>query len=106
MMVDQYVSRFCKDANKLCSRKKDVMKKFRAFFEQNLQYPLPKELERFLKGVYSKRSDFVHKGLLGTGEAGGIQFGFKSEKVDKLDSEKRYFEKLVNAALLEWLARL
>lgn len=106
MMADEYTSGFCKDANKSCPLKKDVMKKFRVFFERNLQYPLPKELRNFLKRVYSKRSTYVHKALLGEGEARGIQFGHIPEEVRRLSDEQRYLEKLVNAALMEWIQRI
>ena len=82
------------------------MKKFRVFFERNLQYPLPKELRNFLNRVYSKRSTYVHIALLGEGEARGIQFGYKSEEVRRLNDEQRYLEKLVNAALMEWIQRI
>ena len=106
MMVYEYTSGFCEDANKKCRLKKDVMKKFRVFFERNLQYPLPRELQDFLNSVYSRRSTYVHKALLGEDEARGIQFGLMSEKVGQLDAEKRYLERLVNAALMEWLKRI
>lgn len=106
MMADEYTSGFCEDANKKCSMKKDVMKKFRTFFERNLQYPLPKELQDFLNSVYSERSFYVHEALLGEAEARGIQFGLISEKVRQIDAEKRDLEKLVNAALMQWLKRI
>lgn len=86
--------------------KKGVMKKFRAFFERNLEYPLSSELQSFLNRVYSKRSTFVHEALLGEGEARGIQFWFKSENAWQLDEEKRNLEMLVNAVLMEWLRRV
>jgi hypothetical protein len=106
MMVDKYTSGFCEGANTLCPLKKDVMKKFKTFFEWNLQYPLPRELRDFLDMVYSKRSSYVHKALLGEGEARGIQFGHISEEVRQLTDEQRYLERLVNAALMEWLKRI
>jgi len=106
MMADEYTSGFCKDAERQCPLKKDVMKKFRAFFERNLQYPLPEELKNFLGIVYSRRSDFVHKALLGEAEVRGIKFGLMSEKTRQIDEEKRDLEKLVNAALIEWLKRI
>ena len=106
MMIDEYTSGYCKDANRSCPLKKDVMKKFKAFFERNLQYPLPRELEKFLNCVYSRRSSYVHEALLGEGEARGIQFGLISEKVRQLNEEQRHLEKLVNAALMEWLKRI
>ena len=108
MMVDEFTSRFCEDAKKRCSLKFDVMKKFRAFFERNLSYPLPKELKRFLNDVYSKRrSTYVHKALLGEGSLRGPHFGFSLlEAEKKFDSEKRDLEQLVNVALIEWLHRI
>ena len=69
-------------------------------------HPLHRELRVFLNSVYTKRSTYVHKVLLGEGEARGvIPFGFISEKVRRLKAEQRYLEKLVNAALTEWLKR-
>ena len=106
MMTDEYTSGFCKDANRQCRLKKDVMKKFRVFFERNLQFPLPRELESFLNSVYSKRSTYVHKALLGEGEVRGIQFGVPYEKVLQLRTEHRKLKTLVNAALMEWLERI
>ena len=106
MMTDEYTSEFCEDANRQCPLKKDVMKKFRTFFERNLQYPLPRELQVFLNSVYTKRSTYVHAALLGEGEARGISFGVASEKVKQLRSEQRYLEQLVNTALMEWLKRI
>jgi hypothetical protein len=105
MMVSEYTSGFCEDANKSCSLKKDAMRKFKMFFERNLQYPLPRQLEDFLNSVYSRRSSYVHKALLGEGEVRGLQFGFVSEKVRRLNQEQGHLEKLVNAALMEWLKR-
>jgi len=106
MMSDEYTSGFCMDANRPCPLKKDVMKKFITFFQQNLQYPLPRQLDDFLKRVYSKRSIYVHKALLGEGEVRGIQFGLISENVRKVNAEQRHMEKLVNTALMEWLTRI
>ena len=106
MMTDEYTSGFCEDANRQCPLKKDVMKKFRTFFERNLQYPLAREYEVFLNSVYAKRSTYVHKALLGEGEARGIPFGAASEKVMQLRSEQRNLESLVNATLMEWLKRI
>lgn len=105
MMADEYTSGFCKDANKQCPLKKNVMKKFRAFFERNLQYPLPKQLETFLNSVYSKRSKYVHNALLGGAELHGIR-SLSSKKMWELTMEQRYLAQLVNAALLEWLKRI
>jgi len=106
MMTDEYTSSFCKDANRQCRLKKDVMKKFRAFFERNLQFPLPRELKSFLNSVYSKRSTYVHKALLGKGGVRGIQFGVHYEKVFQLRTEQRKLITLVNAALMGWLERI
>lgn len=82
MMADEYSSGFCDVAQKKCSLKKDITKKFRKFFENNLQYPLPKELRSFLNNVYSKRSGYVHKSLLGEQEIRGI-FHFYHEEDGK-----------------------
>jgi len=106
MMTDEYTSGFCEDAKRQCLLKRDVMKKFRLFFERNLQYPLPREYEMFLNSVYHKRSAYVHKALLGEGEARGIQFGFLPEKVLKIRTELHKLENLVNAALMDWLKRI
>ena len=106
MMTDEYSSGFCRYANRSCALKKDVMKKFRSFFEQNLEKPLPKQLGDFLNRVYSKRSVFVHRALLGVDEVRGIDFGFVYKKTKQLREEQRYLENLVNAALMEWLKRI
>ena len=106
MMVDEYTIGFCKDANKACPLKKDVMKKFRVFFERNLLDPLPKKLKNFLNEVYFRRSTYVHTALLGKGEVRGIQFGYRSEEVWRLRDEQKDLEKLVNAALMEWIQRI
>mgnify|MGYP001085549460 CR=1 FL=1 len=106
MMTDEYTSGFCADTNKSCPLKRDVMKKFMTFFQRNLQYPLPRQLDDFLKRVYSRRSVYVHKALLGEGEVRGIQFGLISENVRRLNAEQRHLEKLVNSALMEWLTRI
>lgn len=103
MMADEYTSGFCKDANRECSLKKDVMKKFKMFFERNLQYPLPREYKVFLNKVYDKRSKYLHKALLGEGEVRGIQFRASSGEVLDLMSEQKKLESLVNATLMEWL---
>jgi hypothetical protein len=98
IMVDEYTSGFCKDAKKTCPLKRDLMKKFRKFFESNLQYPLPEELGNFLKSVYSRRSLYVHKALLGE--------LYHGEEGRKIKVEQRSLERLVNAGLIEWLRRI
>ena len=52
------------------------------------------------------RSTYVHTALLGKGEARGIPFGYPSEEALELNEELRYLEKLVNAALMEWIQRV
>jgi len=107
IMADTYTSKFCQDARRPCPLKSDVMKKFRMFFEQTLTNPLPKHLRKFLNDIYSRRSLFVHKALLG--EPGGIRGVFSSyfsDEHERLMAELRNLEKLVNAGLLQWLVRI
>lgn len=106
MMVDEYTSEFCEDAERQCPLKKDVMKKFRTFFGRNLQYPLPRAYRIFLNRVYGKRSTYVHEALLGEGEIRGMQFRALSARpraVMGLIGEQKKLESLVNASLMEWL---
>jgi len=105
MMTEEYASGFCSDAKKVCPLKKDVMKRFRKFFESNLQYPLPKDLEKFLNRVYSKRSSYVHKFLLG--KQGMLEMRiYPTQRGRRLMGDQRHLETLVNATLIEWLRRI
>ena len=110
MIAETYTSKYCKDAKRNCRLKTNLMKRFRMFFEQTLTYPLPLDLKRFLNAVYSRRSLFVHKALLG--QTGGIRgvfgqhFGDGLDSDMKLMSELRDLERLVNAGLIQWLVRV
>lgn len=105
LMRDQYSSGYCEDAGKLCPQKRDVMKKFRAFFEDNLQYPLPEEKRRFLNEVYRNRSNIVHKALMGSGPfRGPIHMGLFRER--ELANQITEFETLVNVSMINWLLRI
>jgi len=85
--------------------KKSVMKKFRKFFEDNLQDPLPIEKRKFLDAVYSSRSNFVHKALLGSGPfRGPIYMGIGRGR--ELKDQLSEFKALVNACMINWLIRL
>jgi hypothetical protein len=106
IMADEYSSGFCDAVQQACPLKWDVMKKFRKFFENNLQYPLPKELEGFLNEAYSDRSAYVHKSLLGEQEIRGIFQFHHNEKGSKVKNEQESLERLVNAGLIAWLKRI
>lgn len=105
LMRDQYSSGYCEDAGKLCPQKRDVMKKFRAFFEDNLQYPLPDEKRRFLNEVYRNRSNIVHKALMGSGSfRGPIYLGLFRER--EFANQISEFETLVNVGMIKWLMQI
>lgn len=105
MMRYEETSGYCDDAGRKCSLKGDVMKKFRKFFEQNLQFPLPPEHRRFLNRIYGDRSNFVHQALLGGGPfRGPIYLGMGRDREIREQIEK--FEILVNAGLISWLERI
>jgi hypothetical protein len=106
IMADEYSSGFCDEVQKICSLKRDIMKKFRKFFETNLQYPLPKELKKFLDNAYSNRSKYIHRYLLGNPETRGISLFYNYSKRIKLRNEQEKLEQLVNAGLIEWLKRI
>lgn len=105
LMRDKYSSGYCEDTGKLCPQKRDVMKKFRAFFEENLQYPLPDEKRRFLNEVYRNRSNIVHKALMGSGPfRGPIYMGLYRER--ELANQISDFRTLVNVGMINWLMRI
>ena len=102
---DDYSSGYCEEAGRLCNLKGDVMKKFRSFFEENLQFPLPDEKHRFLNEVYRNRSNFVHRALMGSGSnRGPIYFGLGRGR--ELANKLSEFETLVNVGMINWLIRL
>lgn len=110
MMVGAVTSQYCSDARRKCRYISDVMKKFRMFFERNLEYPLPEDTKRFLNRIYTRRSTFVHKALLGEGRLKGLIVGFPmedeaSEEWWKLAEEHGKLEELVSITLIEWLRR-
>lgn len=102
---DDYSSGYCEETGRLCPSKGDVMKKFRSFFEENLEFPLPEDKRRFLNEVYRNRSNFVHRALMGSGSnRGPIYFGLgRGRELANLISE---FETLVNVGMINWLIRL
>lgn len=106
LVADKYTSGVCNETGKKCSLKRDVMKKFREFFENNLQYPLPPELIEFLNSVYSSRSKYVHKYLLGDVKTRGIFSIHSYLDSIKVKNEQEKLEQIVNASLIEWLKRI
>jgi len=88
-----------------------ILKKFRMFFERNLESPLPGEIRGFLKRIYSRRSAFVHRALLGEGRTKGLVVGFPigededSKEYRDLRNELGRLEELVSITLVEWLRR-
>lgn len=105
LMRDNYSSGYCEETGKLCPSKGDVMKKFRTFFEENLQFPLPDDKRQFLNVVYRNRSNFVHKALMGSGsDRGPIYFGIGRDRA--LDAQISEFETLVNVGMINWLMRI
>jgi hypothetical protein len=102
MMRDEITSGYCKDAGKRCPAKKDVVAKFRKFFERNLVNPLPPERRKFLNSIYRSRSNFVHKALLGEGPLRGPKY-MSFGKEDVIAEQLNELEILVNAGLISWL---
>jgi hypothetical protein len=105
MMRDEVTSGYCKDAQRRCPLKKDVIVKFRRFFEDNLSYPLPPEKKRFLDDCYRSRSNFVHRALLGDGPLRGPKY-LSLGKDDKVSGQLHELETLVNAGLIQWLTKI
>lgn len=105
MMRDEKTSGYCEDAEMYCPLKSDVMKKFRKFFEENLEYPLPSEQKKFLNQIYGKRSSFVHRALLGIGSMRGPLY-MRLGKDDEVIAQVRKLETLVNVGLITWLEKI
>jgi len=105
IMRDRYSSGYCEDTGKLCPHKRDVMKKFRTFFEENLQYPLPEDKRRFLNEVYQNRSNIVHETLMGSGPFRGPIYLGLAKDIEFKD-QLHEFETLVNVGMINWLNRL
>jgi hypothetical protein len=107
MMWEEISSQYCEHLRRRCVHKKDIMKKFRSFFERTIANPLPRDLKKFLDNTYSMRSDYVHRALL---EGYGIRGAYESEALlnGKLEPirELRNLERLVNAALIQWLIKI
>lgn len=108
MMVDVPLDDFCKDADKRCELKKNIVMRFRLFFEQNLPN-LPDSHRKFLDDVYTRRSLFLHRTLLGetqgiAGAYGQVTYNDLEENVNGA-KELQMLESLVNAGLIEWLAK-
>ena len=104
-MRDEYTSGFCEELGKLCPHMGDVMKKYRKFFEDNLQYPLPSEIRKFINDVYGSRSNFVHNALLGTGPFRGPMY-MSLGRSRELQNQVSTFKGLVNACMINWLMRI
>lgn len=104
IMAEEFTSGYCEDAKKICQFKKDITKKFRAFFERTLIKPLPEDLRNFLNETYSKRSTFTHKALLG--EIGLCGTYGEYSKTSKLYSELRFLFRLIRAGLIQWLTEI
>lgn len=105
LMRDEYSSGYCDDAQRSCNLKRDVMKKFRRFFEDNLQYPLPSEKRKFFNDVYGSRSNFVHEALMGSGPSRGPIFS-SLDRGKELKEQLSLFKGLVNACMINWLERI
>jgi hypothetical protein len=105
MMRDEVKSGYCASANIRCPLKRDVIAKFRKFFEENIVYPLPLEKKRFLDDCYSSRSNFVHRALLGEGPMRGPRY-MSLGADDKVSEQVFELESLVNAGLIEWLKKI
>ncbi len=104
IMAEEFTSGYCEDAKKRCPLKRDVIKRFRAFFERTLIKPLPNDLRKFLNDIYSKRSKFTHKALLGEIGLCGVYADYS--KIQKLYSELRFLDRLVRAGLIQWLIEI
>ncbi|EMR74294.1 hypothetical protein MCGE09_00375 [Thaumarchaeota archaeon SCGC AB-539-E09] len=103
-MRDEFSSGYCEELGKSCPHKGDVMKKFRKFFEDNLQYPLPSEKRKFINDVYGSRSNFVHNALLGSGPFRGPMY-MSLGRGRELQNQVSEFKGLVNACMINWLMR-
>ena len=105
MVWNEVTSQYCKDARRKCAIKKDVMKKFRLFFETQLQFPLPPDKKEFLDSIYGDRSNYVHRYLMGDEK---LRLLMPSIPTDKLELKNSLYqlESLVNASLIRWLERL
>lgn len=78
------------------------------YFERNLRYPLPKDVKQFLNDIYNRRSQFVHKSLLGEGALRGLGIDFSIGHGERLNlyAELGKLEELVSVTLIEWLRRV
>ena len=105
LMRDEYSSGYCGDAQKKCNLKADVMNKFRRFFEENLQFPLPSEKRKFINEIYGSRSNFVHEALMGSGPYRGPRYASHDRGRELID-QLSLFKGLVNACMINWLERI
>ncbi len=105
LMRDEYSSGYCDDAQKQCNLKRDAMKKFRRYFEDNLQFPLPREMRKFINDVYGSRSNFVHEALMGSGPYRGPMYS-SFDRGRELKDQLELFKGLVNACMINWLERI
>lgn len=105
LMRHEGSSGYCEDAERQCNLKRDVMKKFRRFFEDNLQYPLPIEINKFLNTLYGSRSNIVHKALIGSGSFRGPMY-LSLDRGIELKDQLSVFKGLENACMINWLIRI
>ena len=103
MMADEPSSRYCRDARRRCTLKRDVSRKFRVFFERTLAKPLPQNLQGFLRKAYSNRSSYVHRALMG--KFGLVVYQDITETMH-LYSELGQLSELVRAGLIQWLVEI
>jgi len=104
MMRDMKTSGYCADAGRRCNLKFDVTIKFRRFFEENLENPLPEDQKKFLNGIYSNRSSFVHESLLGYNQYRGPLY--LSRGITEFKNDISLFDQLVHNGLMNWLKRI
>jgi len=103
MMRNMKTSGYCKDAGRKCNLKYDVMKKFRRFFEENLENPLPDDQRKFLNNVYGNRSKLVHVSLLGYNQYRGPLY---MSGITDFTHDISLFDQLVHKGLMNWLKRI
>jgi hypothetical protein len=105
IMRDEIISEYCEDAKKICPSKQGAMKKFRHFFEGLISEQLPDNFKKYLNEIYKKRSNYVHRALLGEGLLRGPQyltFG-RFEQDEAVLQQRKDFDDLVHFGLISWL---
>ena len=104
MIWDEVSSQYCEDAGRRCNNRKDIMKKFRRFFEEQLEFPLPLTKRKFLNSIYSDRSSFVHRYLMGDEKLRVLMPHIKETVM--LQNSLDQLELLTNVSLINWLERI